>query len=123
MKEISYLHAEAYAAGELKHGTIALIEEHQPVIALCGNPAIMEKTLSNIVEVKSRGAEVLALTFQNNQKIVSVADDLLFIPKTDPLFSAVVEIVPLQLLAYYVAKENGCDIDKPKNLAKSVTVE
>ncbi|MBR5743197.1 MAG: SIS domain-containing protein, partial [Clostridia bacterium] len=123
MKEISYLHAEAYAAGELKHGTIALIEEHQPVIALCCNPAIMEKTLSNIVEVKSRGAEVLALTFRNNQKILSVADDLLFIPQIDALFSAAVEIVPLQLLAYYVAKENGCDIDKPKNLAKSVTVE
>ena len=123
MKEISYLHAEAYAAGELKHGTIALIEEHQPVIALCCNPSIMEKTLSNIVEVKSRGAEVLALTFRNNQKILSVADDLLFIPNVDALFSAVIEIVPLQLLAYYVAKENGCDIDKPKNLAKSVTVE
>ncbi|MBO5587784.1 MAG: glutamine--fructose-6-phosphate transaminase (isomerizing) [Acidaminococcaceae bacterium] len=123
MKEISYLHAEAYAAGELKHGTIALIEEHQPVIALCCNPSIMEKTLSNIVEVKSRGAEVLALTFRNNHKILSVADDLLFVPDIDPLFSAVVEIVPLQLLAYYVAKENGCDIDKPKNLAKSVTVE
>ena len=123
MKEISYLHAEAYAAGELKHGTIALIEEHQPVIALCCNPSIMEKTLSNIVEVKSRGAEVLALTFRNNQKILSVADDLLFIPDVDALFSAVIEIVPLQLLAYYVAKENGCDIDKPKNLAKSVTVE
>ena len=123
MKEISYIHAEAYAAGELKHGTIALIEEHQPVIALCCNPAIMEKTLSNIVEVKSRGAEVLALTFRNNQKILSVADDLLFIPNVDALFSAVVEIVPLQLLAYHVARENGCDIDKPKNLAKSVTVE
>ncbi len=123
MKEISYLHSEAYAAGELKHGTIALIEEHTPVIALCCNPAIMGKTLSNIVEVKSRGAEVLALTFRSNQKIISVADDLLFIPDTDPLFSAVTEIVPLQLLAYYVAKENGCDIDKPKNLAKSVTVE
>ena len=123
MKEISYLHAEAYAAGELKHGTIALIEEHQPVIALCCNPAIMEKTLSNVVEVKSRGAEVLALTYRDNQKILSVADDLLFIPRVDPLFSAAVEILPLQLLAYYVAKENGCDIDKPKNLAKSVTVE
>jgi len=123
MKEISYLHSEAYAAGELKHGTIALIEEHQPVIALCCNPAIMEKTLSNIVEVKSRGAEVLALTFRNNQKILSAADDLLFIPAVMPLFSAVVEIVPLQLLAYYVARENGCDIDKPRNLAKSVTVE
>jgi glucosamine--fructose-6-phosphate aminotransferase (isomerizing) len=123
MKEISYLHAEAYAAGELKHGTIALIEEHQPVIALCCNPAIMEKTLSNVVEVKSRGAEVLALTYRDNQKILSVADDRLFIPRVDPLFSAAVEILPLQLLAYYVAKENGCDIDKPKNLAKSVTVE
>lgn len=123
MKEISYLHAEAYAAGELKHGTIALIEEHQPVIALCCNDAIMEKTLSNIIEVKSRGAEVLALTFRNNQKILSVADDLLFIPEINALFTAVIEIVPLQLLAYHVAKENGCDIDKPKNLAKSVTVE
>ncbi|MBQ8919552.1 MAG: glutamine--fructose-6-phosphate transaminase (isomerizing) [Acidaminococcaceae bacterium] len=123
LKEISYLHAEAYAAGELKHGTIALIEEHQPVVALCCNPSIMEKTLSNIVEVKSRGAEVLALTFRNNQKILSVADDFLFIPDVDSLFSAIVEIVPLQLLAYYVARENGCDIDKPKNLAKSVTVE
>ena len=123
MKEISYLHAEAYAAGELKHGTIALIEEHQPVIALCCNPSIMEKTLSNIVEVKARGAEVLALTFRDNQKILSVADDFMFIPDIDALFSAVIEIVPLQLLAYYVAKENGCDIDKPKNLAKSVTVE
>ncbi len=123
MKEISYLHAEAYAAGELKHGTIALIEERQPVIALCCNPAVMEKTLSNIVEVKSRGAEVLALTFRNNRKILPVADDLLFIPEIEALFSAAVEIVPLQILAYYVAKENGCDIDKPKNLAKSVTVE
>ena len=123
MKEISYLHAEAYAAGELKHGTIALIDEHQPVIALCCNPSIMEKTLSNIVEVKSRGAEVLALTFRNNKKIVSVADDLIYIPDVDPVFSAIVEVVPLQLLAYYVAKENDCDIDKPKNLAKSVTVE
>ena len=123
MKEISYLHAEAYAAGELKHGTIALIEEHSPVIALCCNQSIMEKTLSNIVEVKSRGAEVLALTFKDNQKIVSVADDFMFIPKVDAIFSAVIEVVPLQLLAYHVAKENGCDIDKPKNLAKSVTVE
>ncbi|HHW45443.1 MAG TPA: glutamine--fructose-6-phosphate transaminase (isomerizing) [Clostridiales bacterium] len=123
MKEISYIHAESYAAGELKHGTIALIDEHQPVIALCCNDSVMEKTMSNIVEVKARGAEVLAVTFRNNQKIVSLADDVIFIPQVEPLFSAVVEIIPLQLLAYYVAKENGCDIDKPKNLAKSVTVE
>ena len=123
MKEISYVHAESYAAGELKHGTIALVEEHQPVIALCCNEAIMEKTMSNIVEVKARGAEVLAVTFKDNHKIVSLADDAIFVPKIEMIFSAAVEIIPLQLLAYYVAKENGCDIDKPKNLAKSVTVE
>lgn len=123
MKEISYIHAESYAAGELKHGTIALIDDHQPVIALCCNEAIMEKTLSNIVEVKARGAEVLAVSFKNNQKILSLADDMIFVPKIETVFSAAVEIIPLQLLAYYVAKENNCDIDKPKNLAKSVTVE
>ena len=123
MKEISYIHAESYAAGELKHGTIALIEEHQPVIAMCCNESIMEKTMSNIVEVKARGAEVLAVTFKDNQKIVSLADDMIYVPKIETIFTAALEIVPLQLLAYYVAKENGCDIDKPKNLAKSVTVE
>ena len=79
--------------------------------------------MSNIVEVKARGAEVLAVSYKNNQKIVSLADDMIFIPKVQTLFSAAIEIVPLQILAYYVAKENGCDIDKPKNLAKSVTVE
>ena len=123
MKEISYIHAESYAAGELKHGTIALICEGQPVIALCCNDSVSEKTMSNIVEVKARGAEVLAVAFRDNARIVSLADDMLYIPKIDPLFSAAVEIVPLQILAYHVAKENGCDIDKPKNLAKSVTVE
>ncbi len=123
MKEISYIHAESYAAGELKHGTIALIYEGQPVIALCCNESITEKTMSNIVEVKARGAEVLAAAFPDNAKILSLADDVIFVPKCEQLFCPVVEIVPLQLLAYYVAKENGCDIDKPKNLAKSVTVE
>ena len=123
MKEISYIHAESYAAGELKHGTIALIHEGQPVIALCCNEAITEKTMSNIVEVKARGAEVLAVAFRDNQKILSLADDMIYIPRVEQIFSPVVEIVPLQLLAYYVARENGCDIDKPKNLAKSVTVE
>ena len=123
MKEISYLHAEAYAAGELKHGTIALVHEGQPVIALCCNPAIASKTMNNIIEVKARGAEVLAVTTSGTQEIVSCADDVLFIPPVATLFSAIVEIIPLQLLAYHVAKENKCDIDKPKNLAKSVTVE
>ena len=123
MKEISYIHAEAYAAGELKHGTIALIDEGQSVIAICCNSRIAEKTMSNIVEVKARGAQVLALAVKGNRAILAQADDVIYIPELDPLFQAVVEIVPLQLLAYYVAKENGCDIDKPKNLAKSVTVE
>ena len=123
MKEISYIHAESYAAGELKHGTIALIQEKQPVIALCCNPSVTEKTMSNIVEVKAWGAEVLAVAERGNQKIVSLADDMIYVPKVDTLLAACVEIIPLQLLAYYVARENGCDIDKPKNLAKSVTVE
>ena len=123
MKEISYIHAEAYAAGELKHGTIALIDEGQSVIAICCNSRIAEKTMSNIVEVKARGAQVLALAVKGNRAVLAQADDVIYIPDLDPLFQAVVEIVPLQLLAYYVAKENGCDIDKPKNLAKSVTVE
>ena len=123
MKEISYIHAESYAAGELKHGTIALVHEGQGVVALCCNEAILEKTLSNIIEVKARGAEVLAVTNKGNPKVMSCADDYLYIPKVPTLFSAAVEILPLQMLAYYVARENGCDIDKPKNLAKSVTVE
>ncbi|MBO5340843.1 MAG: glutamine--fructose-6-phosphate transaminase (isomerizing) [Oscillospiraceae bacterium] len=123
MKEISYIHAEAYAAGELKHGTIALIDEGQGVIAICCNSRIAEKTMSNIVEVKARGAQVLALAVKGNRAVLAQADDVIYIPDLDPMFQAVIEIVPLQLLAYYVAKENGCDIDKPKNLAKSVTVE
>lgn len=123
LKEISYIHAEGYAAGELKHGTIALIDEHQPVIALCCNGAVADKTVSNAVEVKARGAEVLAVTFKGDTTLAAVADDMLFVPHMEPLFAPIAEIVPLQLFAYYVARENGCDIDKPKNLAKSVTVE
>ena len=123
LKEISYIHAEAYAAGELKHGTIALIDKGQPVIALCCNEKIAEKTVNNIVEVKARGAKVLALANRGNRSILSQADDVIFIPVVDTLFSTVIEIVPLQLFAYYTAKTLGCDIDKPKNLAKSVTVE
>ena len=100
-----------------------MIEEHTPVIALCCNDSIMEKTISNIVEVKARGAEVLAVAFKGNEKIASLADDVIFVPESASVFAAMAEIIPLQMLAYYVAKENGCDIDKPQNLAKSVTVE
>ncbi len=123
MKEISYIHAESYAAGELKHGTIALIDEHQPVVALCCNESLTDKTVSNMVEVKARGAEVVAVAFKGASALTSIADDILFVPRVEPVFAPMAEVIPLQLFAYYVAKENGCDIDKPKNLAKSVTVE
>lgn len=123
LKEISYLHSEAYAAGELKHGTIALIERGRPVIALACYEALFDKMMSNIKEVKARGAEVLGVALEGNRQIFAEADDVIFIPRTEPLFNSLPEIVPLQLFAYYVAKANGCDIDKPKNLAKSVTVE
>lgn len=123
MKEISYIHAESYAAGELKHGTIALISEGTPVIALACNQDIKEKTMSNIVEVKSRGAKVLAVSLSDDKKIAMLANDIITVPRFDSPFAPILEIIPLQLLSYYVAKLNGCDIDKPKNLAKSVTVE
>ena len=123
LKEISYIHSEAYAAGELKHGTIALIEPGRLVVALCCYEALFDKTVSNIQQVKARGAQVLAVALEGNRKIFGEANAALLVPKTDPLFVPIVEIIPLQLFAYYVAKENGCDIDKPKNLAKSVTVE
>ena len=123
MKEISYIHSEAYAAGELKHGTIALINEGSPVIAIACYKELFDKMMSNIKEVKARGAEVLGVAVEDMKKIFSEADDVILVPKTEPLFAVPSEIVPLQLLAYYVAKLNGCDIDKPRNLAKSVTVE
>ncbi len=123
LKEISYIHSEAYAAGELKHGTIALIEEGRLVVALCCYEALFDKSVSNIQQVKARGAKVLALANEGNRRIYSEADDVLLVPRTDPVLLPIIEIIPLQLFAYFVAKKNGCDIDKPKNLAKSVTVE
>ena len=123
LKEISYIHSEAYAAGELKHGTIALIEEGRLVVAVCCYEPLLDKIISNVQQVKARGAQVLALAVEGNKKIFSEADDVLLVPKANELFMAAVEIIPLQLFVYYVAKNNRCDIDKPKNLAKSVTVE
>ena len=123
MKEISYIHAEAYGAGELKHGPIALLEQGTRVVALACYEPLLDKTMSNIVEVKARGAEVLALAPEGSRRAAEVADDVIYIPAADPLFRPICEVIPLQLLSYYVAKELGCDIDKPKNLAKSVTVE
>ena len=123
LKEISYIHSEAYAAGELKHGTISLIDEGRLVISLAYYSALFDKLMSNIKEVKARGATVLALASKDRRSILEEADEVVFLPETHPLFSASLEVIPLQLFAYHVAYCNGCDIDKPKNLAKSVTVE
>ena len=124
LKELSYIHSEAYASGELKHGTISLIEDGTLVVALGTYEPLFEKSLNNIVEVKARGAEVLALTTENLAvKLSQTADDLIVIPQTHTILQPSLEIVPLQLFAYYMALERGCDIDKPRNLAKSVTVE
>ena len=123
LKEISYIHSEAYAAGELKHGTISLIEEGRLVVAVACQNQLFEKTLSNIREVKARGADIIAIANENNAVIQSETDKVLYIPSTDPLFTASLSVIPMQFLGYYVAAANGCDIDKPRNLAKSVTVE
>ncbi|MCG8501711.1 MAG: glutamine--fructose-6-phosphate transaminase (isomerizing) [Firmicutes bacterium] len=123
LKEISYIHSEAYAAGELKHGTIALIEKGTLVVALATQDHLFEKMLSNIKEVKARGAVVLAIAQETNREIEKEADFVLYIPETDPLLTTIQTVVPLQLFAYYVSVEKGCDVDKPRNLAKSVTVE
>ncbi len=123
LKEISYINSFAIAAGELKHGTIALIEKDTVVIAIATQDRLYEKMLSNIQEVKARGAYVIGIAKDGNDKIESQADDVLYIPDCIDEVSPILAVVPLQLLAYYIAKERGCDIDKPKNLAKSVTVE
>jgi len=123
LKEISYIHSEAYAAGELKHGTISLIEDGTLVAAVSTQPDLYKKTLSNIVEVKSRGAFVLAVTNVGNTEIEKTADYVIYIPETNPYFADSLAIIPLQLFAYYVSVGKGCDVDKPRNLAKSVTVE
>ncbi|KJD47370.1 glutamine--fructose-6-phosphate transaminase (isomerizing) [Paenibacillus terrae] len=124
LKEISYIHSEAYAAGELKHGTLALIEDGIPVIALVTQESVLEKTVSNIKEVKARGADVLAITYEEHAvELLKSVDQVFAIPKTLPILSAAISVVSLQLLAYYASLALGHDVDKPRNLAKSVTVE
>ncbi|MBO5164424.1 MAG: glutamine--fructose-6-phosphate transaminase (isomerizing) [Ruminococcus sp.] len=123
MKEISYIHSEAYAAGELKHGPISLIEDKMPVIGILTQPDLYEKTVSNMVEVKSRGASLMGLTEYGNYGMEDLADFTVYIPKTDPHFAGSLSVIPLQLLGYYVSVAKGYDVDKPRNLAKSVTVE
>ena len=123
MKEISYIHSEAYAAGELKHGTISLIEKGTLVVALAAYSDVFQKTLSNIKEVKARGARVLAVSTERHVDALGEVDYRILIPDCNPLFSVTLEVLPMQLLGYYTARARGCDIDKPRNLAKSVTVE
>ena len=123
MKEISYIHSEAYAAGELKHGTISLIENGTLVVCVLTQPELYEKMISNMVEVKSRGAYLMGLTTSGNYSIEDTADFTVYIPKTDPHFAPSLAVVPLQLMGYYVSLAKGLDVDKPRNLAKSVTVE
>ena len=123
LKEISYIHSEAYPAGELKHGTISLIDKDTPVVGIVTDEKIADKTISNLKEVKSRGANVIYLTTENLNKNGDFYDKKIIIPDTNSLLQPLLTILPLQLVAYYVAKNRNCDIDKPKNLAKSVTVE
>ena len=123
LKEISYIHSEAYAAGELKHGTISLIEEGTLVAALLTQETLYKKMISNMVEVKTRGAFVLAVTNEDNKEVEKAADYVVYIPKTNAYFANSLAIIPLQLFGYYVSLGKGCDVDKPRNLAKSVTVE
>lgn len=123
LKEISYLHAEAYPAGEMKHGPIALIDQGFPVVVVCPDDHVRYKTISNIEEVKARGAVVITLATDGDQKVAQISDYLLLVPAAPEYFSPIVGVVHLQMLARFVALARGCDIDKPRNLAKSVTVE
>ena len=127
MKEISYIHAEGYPAGEMKHGPIALIDERMPVVTLAPHDHVFEKMIGNMQEVKARGGSVIALTTRGDDKLRSILDRsrdcILEVPRTSDLLTPIVLVVPLQLLAYDIAVRRGCDVDQPRNLAKSVTVE
>lgn len=123
LKEISYIHAEAFAAGELKHRTIALIEKGTPVIAIATQEKLFEKMVSNMEEVRARGAYVVAIAQSHNKDVEKAADKIIYIPNSDDILSPILAVVPMQLLAYHVSVLRGCDVDKPRNLAKSVTVE
>ena len=123
MKEVSYVHSEAYAAGELKHGTISLIEDGTLVIGVLTQSHLCEKTLSNMQEVKSRGAYLMGVAENGSYYLEDMVDFVVYVPKTDPHFTTTLAIIPLQLMGYYVSVARGLDVDKPRNLAKSVTVE
>jgi glucosamine--fructose-6-phosphate aminotransferase (isomerizing) len=123
LKEISYIHAEGYPGGEMKHGPIALIDENMPVVAIAVRDNVRDKMLSNIEQVRARGGIVIAIATEGDQEIADKANHTLFVPAASPLLTPVLTTIPLQLLAYHVAVRLGCDVDQPRNLAKSVTVE
>src|SRR5690606_14574900 len=123
LKEISYVHAEGYPAAEMKHGPIALIDADMPTVVICPTDALFDKVISNMQEVKARGGRILAVTDSTDSHISAVADHVIRIPKTIPALTPLLHVVPLQLLAYHIAVMRGCDVDMPRNLAKSVTVE
>ena len=123
LKEVSYLHAEGVAGGELKHGSLALIDKDFPAIAVCPSDSVYEKMVSNIQEIKARGGPVIAIATEGNEDIKKIVDEVIYIPKTLEMLTPILSVIPLHLFAYYLARELGCEIDTPKNLAKSVTVE
>jgi glucosamine--fructose-6-phosphate aminotransferase (isomerizing) len=124
LKEVSYIHAEGYAAGELKHGPIALLDPEVPVVAVATRSATLAKTISNIEEVRSRAAPVIAIVTEGDTDVADdLAEDIVRVPACSEIVSPLVNVIPLQLLAYHVGIERGCDVDRPRNLAKSVTVE
>ncbi|MBP9211502.1 MAG: SIS domain-containing protein, partial [Bacteroidetes bacterium] len=123
LKEISYIHAEGYPAAEMKHGPIALIDENMPVVVIAPKDGTYDKILSNIQEVKARKGKVIAIANEDEQQLRSLADHIILVPRTIDLLSPIVNVIPLQLLAYFIAVKRGCNVDQPRNLAKSVTVE
>ncbi len=123
LKEISYIHAEGYPAAEMKHGPIALVDENLPVVFVATKDTYYEKVVSNIQEIKARKGKVIAVITEGDQVIPGMADDVIFIPEADELVAPLISVIPLQLLSYHIGVLKGCDVDKPRNLAKSVTVE
>jgi glucosamine--fructose-6-phosphate aminotransferase (isomerizing) len=123
LKEISYIPTDAYAAGEMKHGPIALLDESTPVIAVATDSPVLEKVLSNVAEVRARGADVISVATEGSQHVADASDQTLWVPRTDWMLQPILAVLPLQLLAYYIARLNGLNVDQPRNLAKTVTVE
>jgi glutamine---fructose-6-phosphate transaminase (isomerizing) len=123
LKEISYIATDAYAAGEMKHGPIALLDDSTPVVCVATDSPVLEKVLSNVAEVRARGADVIAVATEGSLAVTEMADQVLFVPRTDWVLQPILAIIPLQLLAYHIARLNGLNVDQPRNLAKTVTVE